>query len=131
MFHEGGAAVLMDILIGVSTGIGLWGIAVILWGVLLMSFRLLKFEFSRLRGRRIFRERETLRHQLGSYLLLGLEFLIAADIIRTVAHPGLEEIAVLVGIVAIRTAISYFLDREILAWRKESREYDASADLEG
>ena len=122
---------LVKILIGISTGIGLWGMAVIVWGVLLMSFRLIKFEISRLRGRRIFRERENLRHQLGSYLLLGLEFLIAADIIRTVAHPALEEIAVLAGIVAIRTVISYFLDRELLSWKKEAESCDATADLEG
>jgi uncharacterized membrane protein len=58
-------------------------------------------------------EREAVRHQLGSYLLLGLEFLIAADIIRTVSHPTLSDMAILASIVAIRTVISYFLDREI------------------
>jgi uncharacterized membrane protein len=123
--------VLVKILIGISTGIGLWGMAIIVWGVVLMSFRLIRIEISRLKGRRIFRERENLRHQLGTYLLLGLEFLIAADIIRTVAHPTLEEMAVLAGIVAIRTVISTFLDREILAWKKEAESCDATADLEG
>ena len=43
---------LVKILIGISTGIGLWGMAVIVWGVVLMSFRLIKYEISRLRGRR-------------------------------------------------------------------------------
>jgi uncharacterized membrane protein len=44
---------------------------------------------------------------------LGLEFLIAADIIRTIIRPTLEELAILGGIVVIRTVISYFLGKEI------------------
>ena len=61
----------------------------------------------------IYRERETVRHQIASYLLLALEFLIAADIIATEIHPTFEEIAILASIVAIRTVISYFLEKEI------------------
>lgn len=64
----------------VSVTIGVVGIAIIVWGVVLMLFRLICLELSRLRQSSIYRERETIRHQLGSYLLLGLEFLIAADI---------------------------------------------------
>jgi len=94
-------------------GIGVIGVAVITWGVLLVLIRLLRAEFSRLRGHRICRVRESLRHQLGSYLLLGLEFLIAADIIGTVTHPTLREIAVLASIVLIRTVLNYFLDHEL------------------
>lgn len=88
---------------------------VIVWGVLLIFSRVLRLEYTRLRGRAICREREALRHQLGSYLLLGLEFLIAADIIRTITDPTLEEMAILGGIVLIRTVLSYFLDRELAA----------------
>ena len=89
------------------------GAAIICWGVALIMFRLLRLEITRLRKRSIFRQRETLRHQLGSYLLLGLEFLIAADIIGTITHPTLEGMAVLGSIVAIRTVISYFLELEV------------------
>ena len=96
-----------------SLGIGIAGVAVIAWGVLLMLVRLLRLEFALLRGQQVFQERETLRHQLGSYLLLGLEVLIAADIISTIAHPTLEDMAVLGSIVVIRTVISYFLTREM------------------
>jgi uncharacterized membrane protein len=41
--------------------------------------------------------------------------LIAADVLRTVFHPTLEELALLAGIVVIRTVISYFLDKELAA----------------
>ena len=93
--------------------IGTIGVAIIVWGVALTLYRLLNLEFSRLKHKSIYRERETVRHQFASYLLLALEFLIAADIIATVIHPTFEEIAILASIVVIRTVISYFLEKEI------------------
>lgn len=93
--------------------IGTFGVAIIVWGVLLTLYRLLKLEFLRIKQKSIYRERETVRHQFASYLLLALEFLIAADIIATVIHPTFEEIAILASIVVIRTVISYFLEKEI------------------
>lgn len=104
------------LLIIISDAVGIAGIAVIVWGVILMVSRLVRLEFSRLSKGPIYRKREALRHQLGSYLLLGLEFLIAADVIRTVTHPTLNDMALLGSIVAIRTVISYFLDREVEAF---------------
>ena len=96
-----------------STVVGIIGGAIILWGVVLIIFRLLRLELRRFRHGSIYHKRETLRHQLGSYLLLGLEFLIAADIIGTITHPTLNDMAVLGSIVLIRTVISYFLEREV------------------
>ena len=54
-----------------------------------------------------------MRYQFGSYLLLGLEFLIATDVVLTITYPSLEEIAILVSIVVTRTVISYFPDKEM------------------
>ena len=55
-----------------------------------------------------------LRSNLGQSILLGLEFLVAADIINTVAiEPTLDSLAVLAGIVAIRTFLSWSLEVEI------------------
>jgi uncharacterized membrane protein len=54
------------------------------------------------------------RSNLGQSILLGLEFLVAADIINTVAvEPTLASLAVLAGIVAIRTFLSFSLEVEI------------------
>jgi len=86
---------------------------IIAWGVLLTFFKFIMLEIKRLRGTKTYREKEILRHQFGSYLLLGLEFLIAADVILTITYPSLEEIAILASIVVIRTVISYFLDKEM------------------
>ncbi|WP_419817989.1 DUF1622 domain-containing protein [Glaciibacter flavus] len=62
------------------------------------------------------------RQQLGRSILLGLELLVAADIIRTVAvTPTLESVAVLGGIVLIRTFLSFSLELEITGywpWQK-------------
>lgn len=54
------------------------------------------------------------RSSLGRAILLGLEFLVAADIINTVAvTPSLLSVGVLAGIVIIRTFLSFSLEVEI------------------
>ncbi|MDF2696203.1 MAG: hypothetical protein K0S65_4586, partial [Labilithrix sp.] len=70
------------------------------------------------------------RRALGRSILLGLELLVAADIIRTVAiTPTLESVAVLAAIVLIRTFLSFSLELEISGrwpWQKNS---DADLDV--
>ena len=57
---------------------------------------------------------ESYKHQLGKTLLLGLEFLVAADVVRTVAlEPTLTNVAVLGLLVVIRTFLSWSLTVEI------------------
>ena len=74
------------------------------------------------------REREVaaFRSNLGRSILLGLEFLVAADIINTVAvEPTLQSLAVLAGIVLIRTFLSFSLEVEIEGrwpWRRGERD---------
>ena len=62
------------------------------------------------------------RQQLGRSILLGLELLVAADIIRTVAvTPTLSSVSVLALIVLIRTFLSFSLELEITGrwpWQK-------------
>lgn len=65
-----------------------------------------------------------LRRDLGRCILLGLEVLIVADIVRTIiVDPTLESIAVLGGIVVIRILLSFSLEVEIDgAWPWRRRE---------
>lgn len=57
---------------------------------------------------------DAFRSSLGRSILLGLEFLVAADIVSTVAiEPTLDSLAVLAGIVLIRTFLSFSLEVEI------------------
>lgn len=70
------------------------------------------------------------REQLGRSILLGLEFLVAADIIRTVAvTPDARSVAVLAGIVLIRTFLSFSLELEVTGywpWQKSRQQRDAA-----
>lgn len=55
-----------------------------------------------------------LRHDMGRAILLGLEVLVAADIVRTVADtPTAGSVAILAGIVVIRTFLSWTLALEL------------------
>jgi uncharacterized membrane protein len=56
---------------------------------------------------------EGLRLGLGRSLALSLEFLLGADILRTAVEPSWDEIGRLAAIAAIRTALNFFLQREI------------------
>lgn len=57
---------------------------------------------------------ETYKHQMGMSLLLGLEFLVAGDVVRTVAlEPTVENVAVLGLLVLIRTFLGWSLAVEI------------------
>ncbi len=62
------------------------------------------------------------RRNVGQGILLGLEVLVAGDIIRTVAvDPSLTSVAVLAGIVLIRTFLSVTIDTEVNGtwpWRR-------------
>lgn len=64
---------------------------------------------------------QVLRKSLGGSILLGLEIFVAADIIRTIFTPSLEEAAILGLIVIIRTVLSMSIQIEIdgvLPWRR-------------
>ncbi|MEU9346466.1 DUF1622 domain-containing protein [Streptomyces sp. NPDC048278] len=60
-----------------------------------------------------------IRLSLGRFLALGLEFQLAGDILRTAIAPTFTEIGQLASIAAIRTALNYFLGKEIEKERKE------------
>lgn len=57
--------------------------------------------------------REIIRLKFGRWLALSLEFALAADILRTTVAPSWNEIGQLAAIIFLRTALNYFLQREI------------------
>ena len=57
--------------------------------------------------------KEAVRLRLGRWLAVALEFETAADILRTAVAPTWNEIGQLAAIVVLRTALNYFLQREI------------------
>jgi uncharacterized membrane protein len=87
------------------------GVAVLLLGALFAAVA-----FARRLARRIdFHDAyHRLRADLGRAILLGLELLVIADIIGTVAiEPTLQNLTVLAVIVAIRTFLSFALELEV------------------
>jgi uncharacterized membrane protein len=93
--------------------VGAMGIAVILWGTYSTLVRLISTESAALRsaGPRV--ELEPVRLQFASYLLLGLELTVAADVIKSLVAPDWQHVAILGGIVLIRTVISVGVNWEV------------------
>ncbi|QCY46558.1 hypothetical protein GcLGCM259_0802 [Glutamicibacter creatinolyticus] len=103
------------------------GVAAVIIGTLLAAL----FAATRLLRREgeVYRK---FRQFLGRSILLGLELLVAADIIRTVAvTPSMESVAVLAAIVLIRTFLSWSLELEITGrwpWQKRPGGAEAEPD---
>ncbi len=111
------AELLMDnaipILDLIAVCLNLLSILVLVWGVVKAGFDFIRFEIKAKDRMSAARENNFIRNFLGSYVLLGLEILIAADIIETIIHPTFADIVRLAVVVVIRTVISYFLNMEI------------------
>jgi uncharacterized membrane protein len=60
-----------------------------------------------------------IRLYLGRFLALGLEFQIGADILSTAVAPTFDDVLLLGAIVVIRTALNYFLSKELERERRE------------
>ena len=67
----------------------------------------------------------SVRLTLGRFLALGLEFQLASDVLRTAVAPSFEELGQLAAVAAIRTALNYFLSREIAEERRQVAEEEA------
>ncbi len=59
---------------------------------------------------------------LGRYVLLGLEFTLAADVVRTAIAPSWDDIGKLGAIALIRTFLNHFLERDIDHARAQAAE---------
>ncbi len=87
--------------------------SIMIYGAVLAIIMLLKNEFGRFTGKFRMNVLNKIRLDFGYYILLGLEFLVAADIIQTILKPTTEELIELGGIVAIRIILSFFLTKEL------------------
>ena len=108
----------------ISLGIEMIAVIIIVFAVL---YGTLQFVFQTLQKQLVARERyRQYKHRLGRALLLSLEILVAADVIRTVAlDPSLANVSVLGLLVLIRTFLSWSLVVEIEGrwpWRPKNPE---------
>ncbi|WP_159941095.1 MULTISPECIES: DUF1622 domain-containing protein [unclassified Nocardiopsis] len=100
-----------EIIEAVGTAVDVAGVGVIVVGALGSTVLFVRRWMS---GRDLDAAYRPYRHGLGRAILLGLEFLVAGDIIRTVAiSPTFASVGVLAGIVLIRTFLSFSLEVEL------------------
>lgn len=96
-----------------ATIISVVSLLIVTYGALVAFISFIVNELKRFTGQYSQVNIRRLRAELGTYLLLGLELLIASDILKTVLEPSLDELAILGGIVVLRTVLSVFLNKEI------------------
>ena len=116
------------ILFFIQKGISLCGVLVILIGVLIALGRYIHYVFfSFINNNESAFSINHIRLSLGRILTLGLEFIVAADLISTTTAPDYYTIGIVAIIVLIRTVLSYTLNREI----NSISEKEASLDKQG
>jgi len=102
-----------NILGHVTEVVELVGVAILLIGFAESLLMLVKARFSRDAAGTFEGRMAKVRMRLGTYLMLGLEFMIAGDIIMTITRPTRDEMILVAMLVAIRSAIGYFLGKEL------------------
>jgi len=89
-------------------------VVVILYGFIFAIYMFVKMHMDNLFGEKHTAvDLSVIRVKLWSYLLLGLELFIAADIILTIWDPSVRHLMELAAIVIIRIVISHFLQKEM------------------
>lgn len=103
---------LHTLLLTIQHGISFCGVLVILTGVLIALWRYIRYSLhpDPASART---DINTIRLNLGLVLLLGLEFIVGADLIGTTTAPDYYSIGLVACIVLIRTVLSYTLNREV------------------
>ncbi len=93
--------------------IDLIGIAIVLLGAIKFLIMYVGIEAQRLGGHECTTRIQEARRGLGGYILVALEFMIASDVIGSVVSRSMEALASLGAIVVLRTAMGFFLEREL------------------
>jgi uncharacterized membrane protein len=88
------------------------------------------FVLAAVRGQRT-RSFERIRLTLGRFLALGLEFQLGSDLLRTAVAPSWQQIGQLAAVAAIRTALNYFLGKEIREEQRREQLPEARQEQEG
>jgi len=115
----------MEIVQQIASIISYVSLVIIAYGALIATVQFIRNELNRFNGRYSVERLNLVRMNFGYYLLIGLEFLIASDIIYTILDPDLQDLAVLGGIVVIRTVLTYFLNKEVQRKRMMDDKFNA------
>ena len=102
--------VLLRIASALSLAIEAMAVAIVAYGAFDAFVRLIR---AGILGSATHGERKAVWQRFGVWLLLGLEFELAADIIGTVISPTWVDLGELAAIAAIRTFLNYFLEKDV------------------
>ncbi len=91
-----------------ETLLAYFGAAVIAYGGIIAVYHTLRLELRHPASLSY----KIIRGGFAARIILGLDFLIASDIISTIGHPDLNEVLILGGIVLIRTVLTIILSQE-------------------
>ncbi|MFZ0441407.1 MAG: DUF1622 domain-containing protein [Methanobacterium sp.] len=96
-----------DIITYISLFFSVFGAIIIVYGGLRAIISIIKVEILKKSL-----NYNSIRSDFTQKIVIALEFFIAADLIRTVIQPTLDEVVILAVIVSIRTVVGYTLDKE-------------------
>lgn len=88
--------------------LGTFGALFIVYGAAIAIVELLGRE-TRIRERSY----RDIRWKFTTRILIGLEFFVAADVLKTILEPTYQDLTMLGALVTIRTVVSYFLGKEV------------------
>jgi uncharacterized membrane protein len=112
----------------IGSGIEIFGVLIIVTGIAWSTFRQLRQQISE-------QDSDVYKIRIGRSLLLGLEVLVAADIVKTIAHElTFMSLGLLAGLVLVRTFLSWTLVLEIEGrwpWQREPSPMSSRARPEG
>src|SRR5689334_22232166 len=107
-----------EILVFIQHCVSTIGILIIITGVIISLFQYVLYIFTNqltTQSANI----NNIRLSLGRILILGLEFIVAADLIGTTTTPDYYAVGLLAIIVLVRTILSFSINREIMSLSKE------------
>jgi uncharacterized membrane protein len=107
------------LLSGAAVTVGVAAAVILLLGVLRGLVSFVAGELRSRAGREAVLD--DVRGGLGQYLLLGLELLVAADVLETILTPSLDHVLALAGVVVIRTVIGFSLNWELERHQRHAR----------
>jgi uncharacterized membrane protein len=105
-------ALLHNVTVPIQAVISFAGVMIILSGVVIALYHYLVYLF---KGQLVTHHKKVnaVRLNLGRILILGLEFIVASDLISTTTTPDYYAVGIVAIIVLIRTVLSFSLSREL------------------
>ena len=105
--------VLKEIFGAIAEGIDIIGVAILVYGFLKVLIKYISAELNKNPLVVPIKALQKLRCDIGIYILLALDFLIASDIIHTIMDITQEQLIELTVMIFLRTGIGYFLSKEV------------------